>query len=77
MKMMDRPTWAYFADAMFRLAAPMSGREVDEVAAINLFLKCWKPKTLAGLSLPKDLASMVRTARKHGLRLDGIEMGKS
>jgi exonuclease III/ribonuclease HI len=71
----DRPTWTYFADALFRLATPASGRQVDEEAAINTFIQNWRPKTSSGTPLPRDLVAMVRTAEKHGLKMEGIAMG--
>jgi exonuclease III/ribonuclease HI len=73
---MKRPTWAYFADALFWLAAPLSGRIIEETAATNPFLQNWRPKTAAGTTLPQELASMVRTAEKHGVKIDGISMGE-
>jgi hypothetical protein len=77
MKTTDRPTWTYYADALFRLAAPSSGREVDEVAAVNPIVQNWRPKTAKGTTLPKELISLIRTAEKHGVKMEGIEMGEN
>jgi exonuclease III len=72
----NRPTWAYFADALFQMAAPISGRQIDETAASNPFLQSWRPRTATNSPLPKELASMVKTAEKHGVKLDAIAIGR-
>jgi exonuclease III len=71
----DRPTWAFFADDLFRRAAPQYGRRIDANAAENPFLQSWRPKTNQGSPLPGELKSMIKIAEKHGTKLDGIEIG--
>jgi hypothetical protein len=72
----NRPTWAYFANSLLRLAAPISGRIIDQKAAVNPILQNWRPRTTGNTTLPKELTSMIRMAKKHGVRIDGIETGE-
>jgi exonuclease III len=73
----NRPTWAYFADHLFGLAALPSGRQVDGEAAGNPFLQNWRPKLSAGSTLPNELISMVKAARKHDAKIEALEMGEN
>jgi exonuclease III len=75
MKVEDRPTWAFYADNLFRIAAPQYGRMIDKEAMTNPFLQNWRPRTNAGSTLPNELKSLVKTADKYCAKLDGIEMG--
>jgi exonuclease III len=76
MRTEDRPTWAFYADDLFRLATPRHGRQIDREAAINPFLQSWRPRTNYASPLPDELKSMVKIADKYGAKLDSIEMGE-
>jgi hypothetical protein len=60
----DRPTWVYFADSLFWLAASLLGRQIDKTAADNPFMQNWRLRTTTSLPLPKELISLIKIAKK-------------
>ncbi|KAJ3725102.1 hypothetical protein C8R42DRAFT_540193, partial [Lentinula raphanica] len=69
----DRATWAYIADALIAKHVPRAYENIDEMSKINIFLQSWKTNKK---DLPKDLREMITTAKKHGLRLEGLAFSR-
>lgn len=69
----DRPLWAYAADAILARSSPAS----DDNVAVNdrtcALLQSW---TVSTSRLTGDLKEMVQCARKFGVCLDGIAIGE-
>ncbi|KAL0563346.1 hypothetical protein V5O48_018723, partial [Marasmius crinis-equi] len=69
----ERPTWAYFADSIIAEHILNYGVEVDESARMNAFLQSWKTSVT---KLPADLKSMMKTATKYGLQMEGLAFSR-
>ncbi|KAJ3964898.1 hypothetical protein EV361DRAFT_772279, partial [Lentinula raphanica] len=69
----DRATWTYIADALIAKHVPRAYENIDEMSKINIFLQSWKTNKK---DLPKDLREMITTAKKHGLRLEGLAFSR-
>ncbi len=67
----DRPTWAYLADDLFANHVPKDCRPRAVELRISPFLQRWKPRVRG---LPAELTSMMKVAKKYGLRLEGIAL---
>ncbi|KAH9852907.1 hypothetical protein C2E23DRAFT_703320, partial [Lenzites betulinus] len=65
-----RPKWAFVADALIAKAILASERRVDLRARVNVFLQTWGVNTAVTAGLPRDLARMIKVARKYNVRLD-------
>jgi len=80
----DRPTWALVADVLLGNDVPGEPESLKETpnARINQFLQTWKsrknkrkcanPDGEDTVNIPGDLREMVKTANKHGVRLESI-----
>ncbi|EIW58190.1 uncharacterized protein TRAVEDRAFT_124253, partial [Trametes versicolor FP-101664 SS1] len=66
----NRPRWATVADALLARAPACGSRAVDEDARINVFMQSWEVSTRAKAGLPRSLAQMIKTAKKHGVRVE-------
>ncbi|THU83858.1 hypothetical protein K435DRAFT_733727, partial [Dendrothele bispora CBS 962.96] len=71
----DRPIWASFADALFALRVPCSERNVDPDIRQNIFLQTWNTYT-NNMQTP-DLKILTDTAKKFGLRIEGMAFSRS
>ncbi|KAJ3857351.1 hypothetical protein EV368DRAFT_30403 [Lentinula lateritia] len=69
----DRATWAYVADALIAHHTPKTYDNIDEYSKINIFLQSWNTDVR---KLPKDLQDMIKVAKKHNLRLDGLAFSR-
>ncbi|KAK0471378.1 hypothetical protein IW261DRAFT_1299870, partial [Armillaria novae-zelandiae] len=65
----NRPLWAYAADAVIAHNTPASEENVSLEQRSNVFLQSWKTRTN---KLPEDLKSLVKTAQKYNVCLDGL-----
>ncbi len=70
----DRPMWAFVADDLFANHVPKGCMPKQRELRSNPFLQKWKPK-MAGL--PAELKSMVKVAKKYGVRLEGLAFARS
>ncbi|KJA27411.1 hypothetical protein HYPSUDRAFT_51948 [Hypholoma sublateritium FD-334 SS-4] len=61
----ERPTWAYYADAIIAANAQPQPR-VPQKAKINIFLQQWQPTQK---KLPKILQKMLATAKKYQVKI--------
>ncbi|KAI9056758.1 hypothetical protein FKP32DRAFT_1585217, partial [Trametes sanguinea] len=63
-----RPPWALLADDLFARTVPAKCIPADARLRVNTFLQHWQPSKNR---LPHELKSMLKVARKYGLRLEG------
>ncbi|KAH9858723.1 hypothetical protein C2E23DRAFT_690227, partial [Lenzites betulinus] len=70
-----RPKWALIADSLIAKAILAPMRRVSDTARINTFLQSWGVNTAVSSGLPRDLARMIKVARKYGVRLDSQSPG--
>lgn len=70
----ERKMWASIADALLAYKVPTSEQNVDPEARINIFLQSWQTYTNKN-QLP-ELKLLVDTARKYGLRIEGIAFSR-
>ncbi|KAH9850519.1 hypothetical protein C2E23DRAFT_869957 [Lenzites betulinus] len=71
----SRPRWAFVADALIARAVTAPSRRTDPRARINAFLQTWSVNTARPAGLPRDLAKMIKTARKYGVEPDSPRPG--
>ncbi|KAJ3897365.1 hypothetical protein F5879DRAFT_814000 [Lentinula edodes] len=69
----ERATWAYVADALIAHHVPKTYDNIDELSKINIFLQSWNTDIR---KLPSDLKEMIKVAKKHNLRLDGVAFSR-
>ena len=81
----NRPTWALVADEIFRNDVPgePTSLQNNPNARINQFLQTWhsrinkkknnNPNNADPPNIPNDLREMIKTAKKHGVRLEAID----
>ncbi len=69
----NRPTWAYIADDLFATYVTKDCRPQKENLRINPFLQQWQPRVRG---LPEELSSMMRVAKKYGVRLEGLAFSR-
>ncbi|KAH9853568.1 hypothetical protein C2E23DRAFT_689111, partial [Lenzites betulinus] len=72
-----RPRWAFVADALVARAILAPQRVVDKRARVNVFLQSWDINTASTAGLPRDLAKMIKVARKFGVRLDAMSPSRN
>ncbi|KAI0698300.1 hypothetical protein C8T65DRAFT_710193 [Cerioporus squamosus] len=65
----SRPRWTIVADAIFAEATAASSRNVDNLAKVNAFLQSWKTSTHQTAGLGRDLARIVKVAKKYSAAL--------
>ena len=63
-----RPTWTFFAHALFNHFAQKSPI-VHEEARVNVFAQTWTPRVC---SLPQSLQRIIKAARKYNLNLEAL-----
>ncbi|KAI0720821.1 hypothetical protein C8T65DRAFT_558559, partial [Cerioporus squamosus] len=69
-----RPRWAYiFSDVLLANAVMADSRRFDRAARVNVFLQSWQVSLSTVVRLPEYLRSMIRTARKFGVRFDALD----
>lgn len=66
----SRPTWARLADVLLANAIQAADKRLDPKARVNTFLQAWGVNATRPGGLPRDLARMVKAARKYGVRLE-------
>ena len=66
----DRPIWAFVADAFMAARVPISEQNIEKEMRMNLFLQSWK--TYVGNKAPKGLRDLLQTAKKFGVRPEGL-----
>ncbi len=69
----ERPTWAFVADDLFATHVPKDCRPKKASLRLNPFLQRWKPKARG---LPAELEALLKVARKHGVRLEGLAFSR-
>ncbi|KAJ3002608.1 hypothetical protein NUW54_g5756 [Trametes sanguinea] len=69
-----RPLWALLADDLLARTVPAKCVPTDATLRINSFLQNWKPSCNR---LPHELKSMLKVAKKYGLRLEGRAFSRS
>ncbi|KAJ3735974.1 hypothetical protein DFJ43DRAFT_985430, partial [Lentinula guzmanii] len=69
-----RPTWTKVADALFALKVPTSEYNVDPKVRTNIFLQSWQ--TYKNKSQIPRLKTLIDTAKKYGLRIEGIAFSR-
>ncbi len=69
----ERPIWAYVADNLFATHVPKDCRPRNVSLRLNPFLQRWKPKARG---LPAELEAMMKVAKKHGVRLEGLAFSR-
>ncbi|KAF8059613.1 hypothetical protein FPV67DRAFT_1373029, partial [Lyophyllum atratum] len=72
----NRPLWASVADALFALKTPLSEGKVDPKVRLNIFLQSWKSRATEKSGICPDLLQLLTTARKYGVRPEGIAFSK-
>ncbi len=65
----SRPKWTTIADALFAKATDPTSRAAGHEALLNPFLQTWDVSTHHKRNLPKDLARLIRTAKKYDVRV--------
>ncbi|KAH9857506.1 hypothetical protein C2E23DRAFT_713787, partial [Lenzites betulinus] len=65
-----RPRWAHLADALIAKAILASERRVAPTARVNIFLQTWNTNTSILAGMPRDLARMLKAAKRYGVALD-------
>ena len=68
----ERPTWAFFTDALIAKQA-CSTPVVHPNARINVFLQTWKPRT-KNTTLPLRIVHMLKTAKQCELQFDFLTL---
>ncbi|KAH9859091.1 hypothetical protein C2E23DRAFT_910558, partial [Lenzites betulinus] len=66
----DRPRWAFIADALIERSVVAAARRTEDSARQNYFLQTWEVNTSTNAGMPRDLARMIRTAKKYGVIVD-------
>ncbi|KAH9853530.1 hypothetical protein C2E23DRAFT_704431, partial [Lenzites betulinus] len=69
-----RPRWGVFADAILAKAILAADRHLPAEARTNMFLQEWGVNTLPTGGLPRELAGMVKTAKKYGVHASAAAM---
>ncbi|OJT10530.1 Transposon TX1 uncharacterized 149 kDa protein [Trametes pubescens] len=69
----ERPLWALVADDLFARATPIDAHPREMELRVNPFLQNWSPRTR---SLGPELKALVQTAKKFGLRQEGLAFSK-
>ncbi|KAH9850897.1 hypothetical protein C2E23DRAFT_713309, partial [Lenzites betulinus] len=72
----SRPRWAFVADALIAKAVTAACRRVDTTARINTFLQTWRINTAKPAGLSRDVARMIKTAQKYGVKPDAPRPGE-
>ena len=72
----DRPTWAFFADAIIRDDIPPShGIDNDPESRILPIIQDWEPRS-RGSNLPEDLRAMMKLAKELNVQLSATDPSK-
>ena len=72
----DRPTWAFFADAIIREDVPSSHKIInDPESRIMPIIQDWEPRS-RGSNLPDDLKAMMKMAKELNVQLSTTEPSK-
>lgn len=65
---------ALLADILFEDQIPKSQGTIDRDVTINQFLQNWTPNVCGSSKLPKDLARLIKTSRKHNVELTALRL---
>ena len=69
----DRPTWAFFADAIIKDDVPPSHKvDKDLESRIIPIIQDWRPRA-RGSGLPDDLKAMMKLAKELNVQLSATE----
>ncbi|OJT01797.1 Transposon TX1 uncharacterized 149 kDa protein [Trametes pubescens] len=69
----ERPLWALVADALFSITTPKDVHPREQGLRVNPFLQNWDPKVR---SLCPELRALWETAKKYGLRQEGLAFAR-
>ncbi|KAF5376294.1 hypothetical protein D9615_008538 [Tricholomella constricta] len=71
-----RPLWASVADELLALNVPKTETNVDKRVRHNVFLQSWKSSSSGKAGISADIRNLQKTAKKFGLRTEGIAFSK-